>query len=236
MSWQYNGFSILDAMALGFFGLAWLGYHTGVESSRWGGLSLNAIMNQRRHAWFMQSAKRDNRIVDTQIMNGLQNGTAFFASTSLLAIGGSTALLQSTDQLMQVFRDLSFIQPPAREALEMKIIGLAVIFAYAFFKFSWSYRLFNYGAVLLGTMPGRVHGEEEGTAAARAALDKAMGEAAWMNVSAGRHFNRGQRAFLFAIAYLGWFLGPLFFLATTAGVLLVMWNRQFNSDARKLFF
>ena len=36
---------------------------------------------------------------------------------------------------------------------EIKAIGLAVIFVYAFFKFAWSYRLFNYVAILLGAMP-----------------------------------------------------------------------------------
>ena len=114
--------------------------------------------------------------------------------------------------------------------IEVKIIGLAVIFAYAFFKFSWSYRLFNYGAILLGAMPHRMSSKED-----QAALDQAMGEAARMNVVAGRHFNRGQRAYFFAIAYLGWFLGPLPFIVATGGVLVVMWNRQFRSDARKLF-
>ena len=37
------------------------------------------------------------RIVDSQIMASLQNGTAFFASTSLIAIGGTLTLLRSTD-------------------------------------------------------------------------------------------------------------------------------------------
>ena len=36
---------------------------------------------------------------------------------------------------------------------EAKTIGLAVIFVYAFFKFGWSYRLYNYVAILLGAMP-----------------------------------------------------------------------------------
>ena len=48
---------------------------------------------------------------------------------------------------------------------------------------------------------------------------------------AGRHFNRGQRAFFFAFAYLGWFIGPMIFGFMTAFVLLVMWLRQFHSDA-----
>ena len=32
-------------------------------------------------------------------------------------------------------------------------VGLILIFIYAFFKFAWSYRLFNYVAILLGAMP-----------------------------------------------------------------------------------
>jgi uncharacterized membrane protein len=49
--------------------------------------------------------------------------------------------------------------------------------------------------------------------------------------TAGRHFNRGQRAFFFALAYLGWFAGPIAFMAATAAVLVVMWWRQFASDS-----
>ena len=30
------------------------------------------------------------------------------------------------------------------------MLGLAVIFVYAFFKFAWSYRLFNYVAIMVG--------------------------------------------------------------------------------------
>ena len=51
--------------------------------------------------------------------------------------------------------------------------------------------------------------------------------------SEGCHFNRGQRAFFFALAYLGWFISPWLFLIATAAVLTVMWRRQFSSDARR---
>ena len=49
---------------------------------------------------------------------------------------------------------------------------------------------------------------------------------------AGRHFNRGQRAFFFALGYLGWFIGPVPLMVTTAGVVVVMWRRQFASASR----
>jgi uncharacterized membrane protein len=54
-----------------------------------------------------------------------------------------------------------------------------------------------------------------------------------MGVAAARHFTRGQRAFFFALAYLGWFLGPWALAATTAFVLAVMWSRQYASDAHE---
>jgi len=36
---------------------------------------------------------------------------------------------------------------------EAKTIGLAIIFVYAFFKFAWAYRLYNYVAILVGATP-----------------------------------------------------------------------------------
>jgi uncharacterized membrane protein len=49
--------------------------------------------------------------------------------------------------------------------------------------------------------------------------------------AAGRHFNHGQRAFFFALGYLGWYAGPIVFLVTTAAVVIVIWRRQFSSDS-----
>jgi uncharacterized membrane protein len=49
--------------------------------------------------------------------------------------------------------------------------------------------------------------------------------------STSRHFNRGQRAFFFALGYLCWFVSPWVLLATTALVVIVTWRRQFASNA-----
>jgi uncharacterized membrane protein len=55
--------------------------------------------------------------------------------------------------------------------------------------------------------------------------------AASMNVVAAYHFNRGQRAFFFALAYPGWFMSGYVLIVSTAAVLFVMWRCQFASDA-----
>ena len=49
--------------------------------------------------------------------------------------------------------------------------------------------------------------------------------------TAGRHFNRGQRGFFFALGYLGWFVSPWVLFVTTAAVVIVTWRRQFASAA-----
>ncbi len=218
-------FSPADYAALAFFGLAWFGYHLAVEVGPASGNSLNALMNVHRAAWMREMLARDARMIDTTLMASLQNGTAFFASTSLIAVGGSLALLQAADTVVQVFADLPFGIQTTRAAWEMKVIGLAVIFVYAFFKFAWSYRIFNYAAILVGATPMPSRAGEGGELAAR--------RAGAMVTAAGRHFNRGQRAFFFALAYLGWFVGPYVLIGTTAAVLLSMWRRQFASDAWK---
>jgi len=222
------GFSDLDLVALAFVAASWVGYHYAVELGPHAGKSLNMRMNLRRARWIRESLLRENRIVDTQVMNGLQNGTAFFASTSMIAIGGTLALLQSAERVVAIFADLPLNSAPTRTVWEIKVIGLAMIFGYAFFKFAWAYRLFNYCVILIGALPpARGHDERE--------AERAIHETVEMNVAAGRHFNRGQRAFFFALAYMGWFLGPLSFIFFTAAVLVAMYRRQFASDAARVF-
>jgi uncharacterized membrane protein len=218
------GFSLLDIGALAFFVVAWLSYHIAVEMTpaRHGGL--NVRMDAHRRAWMEQMLARENRMVDANIMASLQNGTAFFASTSLLAIGGVLTLLRSADDVVGAMAELPFDLATTRLAWEVKVIGLAVIFVYAFYKFAWAYRIFNYAAILVGAVP-HVHGGNRDEA--RAAAERA----AAMNIVAGRHFNRGQRAFFLALAYLGWFVSPYLLMAGTAACLFVMWRRQFASDA-----
>src|SRR6202044_3283916 len=176
--------------------------------------------------WIRRLLDRDARMVDMQILGSLQNGTAFFASTSLIAVGGALALLRSTSEALAVLKQLPIDISPPPALWEIKCVGLVLIFIYTFFKFAWAYRLFNYVAILLGSMPPASQ-RDTPQAEAHVVRTTRLFEAA------GRHFNRGQRAFFFALGYLGWFLGPLPFIATTAAILVVMWRRQFVSDSRQ---
>ncbi|GGE46575.1 membrane protein [Agaricicola taiwanensis] len=217
-------FSLLDFVAVGVFLGAWALYYVVIELSPFGNRTLNRIMDQYRAAWMMRMIVRENRIVDTTIMSSLQNGAAFFASTSLLAIGGGLAALGATDTALDVFAAVPYAPPTTRIAFEAKILGLVAIFIYGFFKFAWSFRLFNYSAILVGAVPLPSQAQDPATI-------EAANKAGRMNISAGRHFNRGLRALFFALAYLGWLAGPWGLMITTVGVLIVLFRRQFVSDS-----
>jgi uncharacterized membrane protein len=219
-------FTLPDLLALAWFIAAWGGYAILLEYVPHAREGLNARMNRYREVWMRRMLDREMRMVDMQVMAALQNGTAFFASTSLFAIGGALTIIRSTDDVLNVVATLPIGIQTGRVLWEMKAIGLAVIFVYAFFKFSWSYRLYNYVAILLGAMPPPA---EKDTAEAQAHVTRTTK----LFTAAGRHFNHGQRAFFFALGYLGWFVSPYVFMATTAAVVFVMWWRQFNSDASK---
>lgn len=218
-------FTLPDLLALAFFVIAWIGYAVLLEWTAHGRTGLNARMHAYRDGWMQEMLRRDMRMVDAQIMASLQNGTAFFASTSLIAIGGTLTILRSTDDLITIVSTLPFGVQTTRMLWELKTIGLAVIFVYGFFKFAWSYRLYNYVAIMIGAMPPS--SEQDTPEAKRHALRTAK-----LCESAGRHFNRGQRAFFFALGYLGWFVSPWLLFVTTAATFAVMWARQFASDAR----
>ncbi|MER8734190.1 DUF599 domain-containing protein [Mesorhizobium sp. M1227] len=220
--------STADLAALGFFLAAWVLHTLAADGMLVSRMSLTRAMNTQREAWMRTMAEREIRIVDTAIMSGLQQGTAFFASSSLIAIGGCFALLGASDQVLTVLSDLPFGATSSRAAFQTKVLGLVLILAFSFFKFGWAYRLFNYCSILIGAVP-IPHGE----ASRNPVTETAVWRAARMNMLAGKHFNSGLRGVFFSIGYLGWFVDPAVFVLSTLLLLAVLVRRQFFSAARQ---
>ncbi len=217
--------SIADSIGVVFFLGVWFLYQLLNEHGFKGAKSLSVLMNEHRMGWMQAMSSRDTRIADAGIMSSLQNGAAFFASTSLIALGGAAAMVRATDDALKMVADLPFGLIVARGTWELKVLGLAAIFGYAFFKFAWSYRLFIYAAILVGATPGPEFPDAE----ARALAARQAGR---MTIEAGRHFAKGLRTFYFSFAYLGWFISPYVLLVTTSGIFLIILRRQYFSAAR----
>ena len=164
---------------------------------------------------------RENRIVDTAIVQNLFQGNNFLASTSILALGGLAALLGASTQVVSVVASLPLAQATSTRGFEVKIMLLIVIFVYAFFKFTWAMRQFNFLSMMIGTAPAKSDAVTE--------IESFITRGASLASLAGENSNRGLRAFYFAMAALSWFLHPVLFMATSALVVGILYHREFRS-------
>jgi hypothetical protein len=107
-------------------------------------------MHAYRALWARQMLQRDNRMVDTQIIANLMRSASFFASTTVLIIAGLIAVLGARERAMAVLADLPFAVASSTLLWDLKVLLLIVLFVYAFFKFTWAFRQYNYCLILVG--------------------------------------------------------------------------------------
>ena len=165
-------------------------------------------------------------MLDALILNHLQSGIAMFASASILAVGGLVASLGATEKAIAVLSSLPLIGETSRLEWELKILLLLLIFVFAFFKFVWAYRLNTYCAGLIGAVPSSTNIDTD-------AEDQAARAGKIANL-ASRHFNRGLRAYYFALAALAWVVHPAAFLIATTWVTVVLYRRDFRSRSQQI--
>lgn len=213
-----------DVGALAFFVFAWWFLGWLIDHSPWHKYTLSAAMKTQRHNWMRQMAAREVRLVDTNIITGLQQATSFFASTALLAVGAGFALLTAADTIIGAFEQSVVHLQIDRASFYMKTGVLMALYAYAFFKFGWAYRLFNYSAVMLAATPE----------AGKPGAEEAAQDVAEMNIAAAGQFTHGLRAFFLAIAILAWFVTWWTFVIATLIIFASLANRQFASRARNV--
>lgn len=216
--------TLLDWIAVAAIIAAWLLIGWWIEHPGRARPSVTVLMSERRREWMKVFVTRDPRIFDSQIVNGLRQGTAFFASTCLLAIGGVLALAGNTEPLRGVAAEVTDMTVPVL-VFQIKLGLVALFLSNGFFKFVWSNRVFGYCAVSMAAVP---NDPADPSAYPRAA------EAAELNIRAAINFNRGLRAMYFALGALAWLIGPVALLLATAVVFGLLWTREFASTPRQI--
>jgi uncharacterized membrane protein len=166
---------------------------------------------------------RQPRIFDANILSTLRQGTTFFASASMIIIGGGLALIGNTERLLGLAEDLTLETAPA-VVWELKILAILLLVANAFLKFVWSHRLFGYCAVIMAAVP---NDPGDPDAQPRAA------QAAEINITAARSFNRGMRSLYFALGGLAWLIGAIPLIVASGITVFVLWRREFASNSRR---
>ncbi|HWH73061.1 MAG TPA: DUF599 domain-containing protein [Methylibium sp.] len=215
-----------DWAALVWFLVAWIGYaRFAVYRSRVRPSVLVAT-NLLRHQWMLQVTKRDVRIVDGAIVQSLANSPAFFASTTILIIGGLLAVLGTSEKATELVSELPFAARTPVLVFDFKLLVLTALFVYAFFRFTWSIRQYGFGAMLVGAAPEA----REFLADPTLPRELYARRAAHALSLAAETFTDGLRSYYMAFAMIGWFVSPLVFALATVGVIVILYEREFHSE------
>jgi len=215
-------FGPLDVLAVVVITLAWALIGHIVEHGYLGRPSVSVLMDDYRRDWMRQFIGRETRMFDATILGNLRQGTTFFASACMIAIGGGLALIGNTERLLGIAEDLSLERTPAL-IWEVKLLLVVLLTAIALLKFIWAHRLFGYSSVVMASAPN----DTSDLAYARAA------QAAELTISGARSFNSGLRSMYFALGAMAWLLGPEALLAATTLTFAVLWRREFASHSRE---
>jgi uncharacterized membrane protein len=222
-----SALSLLDWAAFIAFFVAWIGYAQFARRRAERQPSLLAASNRVRRQWMLQATFREVRVIDGVVVQSLSASPSFFASTSLLIIGGLLAAVGAGEQAGALFKELPFAVRTSTLLLELKLVLLAGVFVYAFFRFTWSLRLYSMGALLVAAAP-----EHEVYASGSADERERFADRAGGVVGlAAEAFNDGLRGYYFAFAAAAWLLSPLAFALGSVGVVWVLYRREFHSEA-----
>jgi len=228
MDWPVRALSLLpwlDWVALALFVPAWAGYAVFARRRIGKQPSILAATNRIRRQWMVQTTYREVRVFDGIVIQTLSTSPSFFASTTILIIGGLLAVLGTADKASELIRELPFAARTTALVFDLKLLLLLAIFVYAFFRFTWSMRQYTFGALLIAAAPESTRFLDEGIS--REAFADKAGRIVGM---AAETFNDGLRAYYFAFAAIGWFFSPLMFIGATVGVIYILYQREFGSD------
>src|SRR5450830_1795824 len=202
---ETNQIHLLAAL---WFVLCWGGYTRYATWKARDTACLASVLHLYREDWMRRMLLRDNRIADASVIGNLERNASFFASSTLIILAGILTVLGASERAVSLLADIPMVQQASQGMSEIKLLCLALAFVYAFFTFSWCMRQYNFAAVLVGSAP--MIGERHVSEQERKAF--------------------ALRAYYFGMTMLAWFVSPWLFMLMSAGVVLVLYRREFHSD------
>jgi uncharacterized membrane protein len=215
---------LLDWLALALFFVGWVAYAHFARRRAQNVASVLGATNRERRRWMLQVTYREVRVIDGVVVQSLSTSPSFFASTTILIIGGLLALLGASDHASELVREIPFAARTSALVFDLKLLLLTAIFVYAFFRFTWSMRQYSFGALLVAAAPEARQFEQQGLS--REAFADRAGRVVGLAAEA---FNDGLRAYYMAFAAVAWFFSAWAYIAATAGVIYVLYQREFRS-------
>ena len=203
-----------DWIAFALFFPAWAGYAMFARRRVGYQPSILASTNRVRRQWMLQTTYREVRVVDGVVIQNLSTSPSFFASTTILIIGGLLAVLGTADKASELARELPFaarttrprLRPEAAAAarhLRLRVLPLHLVDAAVHLRRAARRR--GAGSVAL---------PRARACRARPSPTRPAGSSAWRP----RPSTTGCARYYFSFAAIGWFFSPFVFMAATLGV------------------
>lgn len=213
---------ITDVAAFLWFMALWAGYTLYADRTSGARRPAAQVIHDYRVRWMGRLLQRENRMADVSIVIAHMRAGILFSSISILLMAGVMAILGNLAKARELTSELSFAVATSREMWEIKVIVLLLIFVYAFFKYVWCIRQFNFSLVFIGAAPL----PEDVTDHDREDFPKRGANLFERGIVT---FNRGLRAYYFGLAMLSWFIGPVYLAVAAVWVVAVLFRRDFHS-------
>lgn len=215
-----------DIIGLSIFLLCWVGYEPLRQRliRPFGAACINQDMFPVRETWLREFLQRENRIMDVNLLGHLLNSASFFASTNLLLIAATAGVLFGGEVVQQSLQAIEIAAPASGWLMEAKIALVTVTLARGLLDFIWAIRQLNYSLAVLGAAPSHAAADRH-EAFVKAAADVLH--------PAFAAFNRGVRAYYFALAAAAWIISPWAMAIGVVFAVFVLLRRQLRSQAAR---
>lgn len=214
--------SLTDIAAGAIFIACWLVYEPLLERLTGGRGAINIDLRAVREGWLRRMIARENRMMDAALLGHLANSASFFASTNLLVIAAAAGLLFGGEAMLGNLRAVSLSGLEPDWLIQTKVALVIITLTRGLLDFIWAIRQLNFCAALFGAAPERsdIEHHEPYIRATAQVLSPAFNS-----------FNRGVRAYYFALTAAIWLASPWAMAAAVALTLTLLLRRQVSSEA-----
>jgi len=212
---------LIDIVAAAAFVICWIAYEPLLRRVSGGRGAINIDMKAVREGWLRRMIARENRMFDAALLGQQLNSASFFASTNLLVIAAVAGLLFGGEAVLANVGGLAIADAPVW-LMQVKIALVAAVLSMGLLDFIWAIRQLNYCLALFGAAPEASDAErhERYIEATLSVLDPSYAA-----------FNRGVRAYYFALAAAAWIVSPWAMLAGVVAAFALLMRRQTSSPA-----
>jgi uncharacterized membrane protein len=207
----------LDLLALALFFIGVFAY--GRFADQYGQQFLNARMRDLRGRWMRRYLERDDRVIDSILTGHSINSIALFCSATLLIVVALFGVLTNADEAYRVSITSTFVSNTTVELFQVKLIGLACVFIYGFYRFTWALLQYNYFLALIGSATFKEHLKRDRRPAVRRSQQR------------GHQLSQRVPDLLLRARLGRWFFHPLVFIVAICFVNFVLVYRQIASPS-----